>query len=126
MTVTQAHTTNGSPKRKIDYIKKDFSVQEELMCVFDPWHYQAIRKIVRFEAPYHLLEGDRKIPDEVTVFVTLEEWDGTMEYHAYTGAIYEADDSIAAHHFSTIKEAAGALTVIEPGNETDSPKVSFA
>ena len=44
------------------------------MCVFDPWHYQAIRKIVRFEAPYHLLEGDRKIPDEVTVFVTLEEW----------------------------------------------------
>ena len=76
MTVTQAYTTNCPPKRNIDYIKKDFSVQEELMCVFDPWHYQAIRKIVRFEAPYHLLEGDRKIPDEITVFVTLEEWDG--------------------------------------------------
>ena len=61
MTVTQAHTTNGTPKRNIDYIKKDFSVQEHLMCVFDPWHYEAIRKIVQFEAPYHLLEDGKKI-----------------------------------------------------------------
>ena len=60
------------------------------------------------------------------MYVTLEEWDETMEYHAYTGAIYEPDDSIAVNHFSSIKAAAEALTLIEPKNATDSPRVSFA
>ena len=96
------------------------------MCVFDPWHYQAIKKIVWFDEPYYLVEGDDKIPDEVTVLVTLEEWDGTAEYYAYTGAIYEPDDSIAANQFSSIKQAAEALTLIEPKNATDSPMVTFA
>ena len=112
-------------RRIIKRMKKDFSVQEHWMPVFDPWHFGAIKAIVWFLEKYSEPGEEKSEPVTRRIFVTKEKHDDETEYYVYIDSIYEAYDITDKSTYPDIISAAKAVIFSPPENEQDSPSAVF-